>query len=167
MACVGGFHALGPVDSHREFLDADARGLRGCRDGACSKAIITDFFAAAFNPQTIPTYLHTVLALLIFGAFIAMAIAAYYHIKGRNPEFVTKMMRWGAIVTLVCMVLMMPVAHMQAQVVADEQPTKLAAMEGQYETEPVPMYLVRHRRYRERYGHWPLDSGSDLVPRRG
>lgn len=106
-----------------------------------SKAIITDFFAAAFNPQTIPTYLHTVLALLIFGAFIAMAIAAYYHIKGRNPEFVTKMMRWGAIVTLVCMVLMMPVAHMQAQVVADEQPTKLAAMEGQYETEPVPMYL--------------------------
>lgn len=26
-----------------------------------SKAIITDFFAAAFNPQTVPTYLHTVL----------------------------------------------------------------------------------------------------------
>lgn len=105
------------------------------------KAVITDFFAAAFNPQTIPTYLHTVLALIIFGAFIAMAIAAYYKLKGRNPEFVSKMLRWGAIVTLVATVLMMPVAHMQASVVAEEQPSKLAAMEGQYKTEAVPMYL--------------------------
>lgn len=106
-----------------------------------AKAVITDFFAAALNPQTVPTYLHTVIALIIFGAFVAMAIAAYYHLRGRNERFVSTTMRWGAIVALVATVLMMPVAHMQASVVAEEQPSKLAAMEGQYETEAVPLYL--------------------------
>ncbi len=106
-----------------------------------AKAVITDFFAAALNPQTVPTYLHTVIALIIFGAFVAMAIAAYYHLRGRHEHFVNVTMRWGAIVALVATVLMMPVAHMQASVVAEEQPSKLAAMEGQYETEAVPFYL--------------------------
>ncbi len=109
---------------------------------AGTKAQITDFFAAVANPETVPTYFHTVIALIIFGAFIAMGIASYYHLKGRNEQFVDKMMRWGCLVALIATVGMMPVAHMQAKVVALEQPSKLAAMEGQYETEPVPMYLM-------------------------
>ncbi|MGI6031911.1 MAG: cytochrome ubiquinol oxidase subunit I [Coriobacteriales bacterium] len=106
-----------------------------------AKAVMTDFFQAAFNPETIPTYLHTVLALIILGAFVAMAVAAYYHLHNRNEHFVKNVLRWGAIVATVAGVLMMPAAHMQAKVVSDYQPTKLAAMEGHYETESVPMYL--------------------------
>ena len=106
-----------------------------------TKAVLTDFLAAVFNEQMIPTYLHTVIAVIIFGAFVAMALAAYYHLRGRNERFVHTTMRTGVIVLLVATVLMMPVGHMQAVTVVEEQPTKLAAMEGQYETEAAPMYL--------------------------
>lgn len=108
---------------------------------ADGKAIVVDFFAAAFNPETIPTYVHTVVALVIMGAFVAFAFACYYHLRGRNERFVTNTVKFGTIVMVVATVLMMPAAHMQAKVVADEQPSKLAAMEGQYETEAVPMFL--------------------------
>lgn len=40
-----------------------------------TEAVITDFFSAAFNPSIFARYTHTVDALLIMGAFVAMAVA--------------------------------------------------------------------------------------------
>ena len=115
------------------------------------KAVLTDFAAAVFNAETIPTYLHTALAIIIFGSFVALAFAAFYHLRGRNSRFVETTLRTATVVALIATVLMMPAAHMQAKTVADEQPTKLAAMEGQYETEAMPMYL---------FGYVDTDSGT-------
>ena len=106
-----------------------------------TKAVLTDFLAAVFNEQTIPSYLHTMLAVVMFGALATMAIAAFYHLRGRNDHFVSVTMRTGTIVLLIATVLQMPVGHMQACTVVEEQPTKLAAMEGAYEAEAMPMYL--------------------------
>ena len=106
-----------------------------------TKAVLTDFLAAVFNEQTIPSYLHTMLAVVMFGALATMAIAAFYHLRGRNDHFVSVTMRTGTIVLLIATVLQMPVGHMQACTVVEEQPTKLAAMEGAYESEAMPMYL--------------------------
>ena len=58
----------------------------------CSSAVITDFFAAAFNPSIFARYTHTVDALLIMGAFVAMAVAGWYMLKGRHAEFAMKTM---------------------------------------------------------------------------
>ncbi len=105
------------------------------------KAQLTDFFAAAFNPQTIPTYLHTVLALIIMGAFVVIGVASFYKLRGQHEDFSKKAMRIGSIVALIAVVCMMPASHMQACVVAEYQPSKLAAMEGQYETKASDMTL--------------------------
>ena len=43
-----------------------------------SKAVITDFLAAAFNPSILPRYTHVIVALLILGAFVSMAVGAWY-----------------------------------------------------------------------------------------
>ncbi len=110
-------------------------------DGATGTAQLTDFLAAAFNPETLPTYAHTLLALVIMGAFTLVAIACWHKVHGRNAGFVSFALRAGAIVALVACVLMMPVSHWQAVVVAEQQPTKLAAMEGQYETGAADMTL--------------------------
>ncbi len=106
-----------------------------------SEAIITDFFAAAFNPSTLPRYGHTVLALLVMGAFITMAVAAWYMHKKVHAGAAKKMMRTGAIVGVISVIALLGSAHASAVEVWNEQPTKLAMMEGQYETQ-VPELSV-------------------------
>lgn len=109
---------------------------------AGAKAVLTNFWAAAFNPSTVARFLHTVDALLIFGAFIAIAIAAWYLLQKRHVDFAKKTISTCSIIALVTVILMMPFAHYQAIVVAQNQPEKLAAMEGQWETGPADMSLV-------------------------
>ena len=106
-----------------------------------SKAIITNFWEAAFNPSTAARYFHTVDSLLIFGAFVAMAIGAYHLLKKRNAEFGRKTLHIGAVVAVITLILMIPAAHQQAVVVAENQPTKFASMEGQWESGPAPLSL--------------------------
>lgn len=106
-----------------------------------SKAVITDFFAAALNPSLMARYSHTVVALLIVGAFVAMAVAAWYLLKGKHADFAMKTMKIGAVVGIVTTVVMLGTAHSSAVVVSEEQPTKLAMMEGMYESEAPALYL--------------------------
>lgn len=106
-----------------------------------TKAVLTDFFAAAFNPSTAARYMHTVDAILIFGAFCAIALAAYYLKKGVHLSFAKNTLRAGTLVAIVFTVLMLPTAHYQAVVVAENQPLKLAAMEAQWEDGPAALYL--------------------------
>ena len=107
-----------------------------------TQAILTDFMAAAFNATTIPRYLHTVDALLIMGAFMALAIGAWYLKKGRHTEFALKTVRVASCIALITTVLMVAFAHQSAVAVAEQQPTKFAMMEGAYETEAMPLYAI-------------------------
>ncbi len=106
-----------------------------------TEAWITDFFAAAFNPSTLPRYAHTVLALLVMGAFVTIAVAAWYMYKGRESRAAHTMLRVGSVVGIVSVVLLLGAAHTAAVEVWEEQPTKLAMMEGQYETEAPELSL--------------------------
>ena len=105
-----------------------------------TRAVMTDFFAAAFNPSTLSRYAHTVTALLIMGAFVAMAVGAYYLLKKRNEGIALKMVRTGAVVAIITSCFMLFTAHSSAVNVAEEQPTKLAMMEGMYDSEVPPLY---------------------------
>ncbi|MDR0513753.1 MAG: cytochrome ubiquinol oxidase subunit I [Coriobacteriaceae bacterium] len=107
-----------------------------------SKAVITDFFGAALNPSIFARYTHTVDSLLIMGAFIAMAVAAWYLHKGKNKDFALKTLRTGAVVAIITSCAMVVFAHASAVTVAQEQPTKFAMMEGQYDTEVPPLYIL-------------------------
>ena len=106
-----------------------------------SKAILADFFAAAFNPTTGLRYFHVITAALVMGGLVAMAIAAYYYLKGKNTDFAKKTMKTGVVVALVATCALFVSAHSTAVGVWNEQPTKLAAMEGQYEDEVPPLYF--------------------------
>lgn len=109
------------------------------------KAVITDFWAAALNPSTGARYFHTVDSLLIMGAFVSIAIGAYHVLKKKSDktvDFGKKTMRTGTIVALITLIIMVPAAHQQAVVVANEQPTKFAAMEGHFETGTVGLSII-------------------------
>ena len=106
-----------------------------------SKAVLTDFFAAAFNPTTGLRYFHVVTAALALGGLVAISIAAYHYLKGRNLHFAQKTLSTGVAVALIATCALFISAHSTAVGVWNEQPTKLAAMEGQYEDEAAPLYL--------------------------
>lgn len=106
-----------------------------------NEAVITDFFAAAFNPSTLPRYCHTVLSLIVMGSFVAIAVAAWYIHKKKHISAASTMMKLGCIVGVVGTVFLLVAAHSSAVEVWDEQPSKMAMMEGMYETE-VPDLAV-------------------------
>ena len=106
-----------------------------------SKAVITDFLGAALNPSLMSRYSHTIVALLIMGAFVAMAVSAWYLLKNKHSDFAMKTMRLGAVVGIVVSCVMLVTAHSSAVTVAEEQPSKLAMMEGMYDSEVPPLYL--------------------------
>ena len=105
-----------------------------------SKAVITDFLAAAFNPSTLPRYTHVVVALLILGAFASLAVGAWYLLRGKHADFAMQTIRVGAVVGIVASCALIVTAHSSAVEVSQEQPTKLAMMEGMYDDEVPPLY---------------------------
>ena len=106
-----------------------------------SHAVLTDFLAAAFNPTTGLRYFHTVTAALVIGGLVAVSVAAYHYLKGTHLDFAQKTIKTGLAVTLVATCALFISAHSTAVGVWEQQPTKLAAMEGQYADEVPPLYF--------------------------
>ena len=106
-----------------------------------SKAILTDFLGAAFNPTTGLRYFHVITAALVMGGLVALSVAAYNFLKGKNKDFAGKTLKTGMVVMIVATCALFVSAHSTAVGVWQEQPTKLAAMEGQYEDEVPPLYF--------------------------
>jgi cytochrome d ubiquinol oxidase subunit I len=98
------------------------------------KAVLTDFWAAAFNPSTAPRYVHTLVATLIAGAFLVAGISAWYLLKGRHLAFARRYLVTGLVVGLILSAAMPFIGHWHALEVADEQPMKMAAFESIYTT---------------------------------
>lgn len=117
-------------------------GYKIVGEGAARKAQLTDFFAAGFNPSTLPRYFHTIDAVLIVGGFVAMAIAAYYLKRGVHTDFARATMKVGIVISAVTVVLMLPMGHWQAVNVLKHQPSKLAAFEGHWDDGPVPLGII-------------------------
>ena len=68
-----------------------------------TRAVITDFLAAAAVNPSIMAALHRIrlMRCIIMGAFVAMAVAAWYLLKGKHTDFAMKTMKIGAVVGIV------------------------------------------------------------------
>lgn len=99
------------------------------------RAVLTDFWAAVFNPSTLPRYFHVVVAALITGAFIMAGVAAYHLLKNPRSAFARKAMKISVVAGLLfALAELFPSGHLHAQQVAATQPEKFAAIEGLYTT---------------------------------
>lgn len=110
-------------------------------EGMAARAEIVDFWAMVFNPSSVNRLTHTLIGAIILGGFFVMSIAAYYHLKGRHLNPARKMFDVGLVFALVGAIAAPISGHIQAETVAETQPAKLAAFEGQYETGPGDLYM--------------------------
>ncbi|MGN6183569.1 MAG: cytochrome ubiquinol oxidase subunit I, partial [Thermoanaerobaculia bacterium] len=101
---------------------------------ANGRAELTDFWAAVFNPSTLPRYTHTIASAWVCGAFLMTAIASWYFLKNRGNDVARASLKLGVIAALVSTILVFATGDRHAKQVARTQPAKFAAMEGLYST---------------------------------
>jgi cytochrome d ubiquinol oxidase subunit I len=105
-------------------------------------AKVADFWQVLFHPSSIEHITHVIVGCWMAGALLIVSVGAYYLLKKRHIEFAKSSIRIGACITLIASVLQIFSAHMLAEVIARENPTKMAAFEGVFSTEPyAPLYL--------------------------
>jgi cytochrome d ubiquinol oxidase subunit I len=106
------------------------------------RAVLENFFQAAFNPSTIVRTVHTILGGWITGALVAMAIAAWLMLKGRVPAKAALLMKASLTVFAVSAVLQLGSGHAHSVQVTRTQPEKMAAFEALWETREGAPFTV-------------------------
>lgn len=130
------------------------------------RAEIVDFWAMVFNPSTINRLTHVWLGAFVLGATFVLSISAWYLLRGRHTEFAKRSFAGGLVLATVASLCQAVSGHFNAEMVAEHQPAKLAAMEGLYETQSgAPLYLFGWPNEKERrvdYGV-AIPSGLSLL----
>lgn len=102
-------------------------------DGA---AHLTSFWGLLLNPWAGWMYLHNMSGAVITGAFVMIAVGAFYLLARKQNEYGRLFLRTGVIVgAIACIFQIFPSGDQQGKMVAFHQPVTLAAMEGQFKTE--------------------------------
>jgi cytochrome d ubiquinol oxidase subunit I len=109
------------------------------------RAVVDDMGAAMLNPSTLDRLTHTILACWIVGAFVVVAVGAWWLLRGQHTESARASLKIGIVVATLSCLLQMVAADSTARGVAHNQPTKLAAIEGLADSRPEASMALRKR----------------------
>jgi len=101
------------------------------------KFIVSDYFQAIFNPFMVNSVLHMFFATLETSLFVIGGISAWYLINQRHPEFFARSFKIVLAIAIAVAPLQIYIGHLSGEQVQHYQPTKLAAMEAQWDTIPA------------------------------
>ncbi len=133
MVCLGAHFSAVWIIVANSWMQTPAGYHIVVHDGV-PRAEVTDFWQVVFNPSTLERLSHTVCGAWCTGAFLVVSVSAWYLLKGKHLEFARKSLKVGLTVALLASLLQAVTGHASAQGVAKNQPVKLAAFEGLYET---------------------------------
>jgi cytochrome d ubiquinol oxidase subunit I len=106
------------------------------------RAEVVDFWAVVFNPSTADRLVHTLIGAVITGAFFVMSISAFYLLRRRHEEFARRSFTGALLLATVFSLAQLVSGDSNARMVARQQPAKLAAFEGHFQTGPADLSLV-------------------------
>lgn len=109
-------------------------GFKIVGEGMEARAEITDFWAMVFNPSSVERIMHVWIGAFLAGSFLVMSIAAWYLVKNKYHDFARRAFSIGLLVALISSYAQLITGHASAEVVAEYQPAKLAAMEGHFDS---------------------------------
>jgi cytochrome bd ubiquinol oxidase subunit I len=97
---------------------------------------ISNYWAVLFNSWILPQFLHTMSGAVLTGTFAMAGVGAYYLLAQQHVEFGRLFVTIGVLMGLVASVFQLwPSGDLEGSQVAVNQPTKLAAMEGLFQTQ--------------------------------
>ena len=98
------------------------------------RAEMTDFFAVLTQNTAVIAYLHTMSSAFLVSGTLVAAVSAYLMMKNMDNAVVRKTLSMGAIVTLIAGVAVSVTGDIDSKIMVKQQPMKMAAAEGLYET---------------------------------
>ncbi len=113
-------------------------------DPAPARAVMTDFWQVVFTPSFIPRLLHVFFASWTAGAALMMSVSAWYLLKKQHLDLAKANMKiaLAAFIIFACGNFF-GAGPQQAIEVTNEQPLKLASLEGLWQsTSCAPLYLA-------------------------
>lgn len=116
-------------------------GYHLVNNGGVFRAEITDFWAMVFNPSSVERLLHTLSGAWLSGAFLVVSVSAFYILKNKHIDFAKKSIKLALALAVFASLFQLFTGHKSAMGVSVNQPAKLAAFEGHFETNPAPLYL--------------------------
>ena len=124
--------------------DAWMQNPTAYRMGPHGEILLDSFWGLVLNPWILWQYLHNMIATVVTGSFVMVAVGAYYQLTGKCASHAKVFLRVGVIAGTVALVLLLfPTGDGQGRMVADHQPATLAAMEGLFETSAgAPIVLL-------------------------
>lgn len=106
------------------------------------KIMPVDWLAAIFNPSFPYRFLHMTVAAFLTTSIVVAAVGAGYVLKGQAVAFGRDMLKTGLIVAAVLTPLQIFIGDLHGLNTLEHQPTKVAAMEGNWQTSTnVPLLL--------------------------
>ncbi len=133
MVCLGAHLSAVWIVVANSWMQTPA-GYHIVTHNGVARAEITDFWQVVFNPSSMERLFHTVCGAWQTGAFLVVSVSAWYLLKKKHQEFARASLKVGLSVALVASLLQAVSGHISAQGVAKNQPAKLAAFEGLYQT---------------------------------
>jgi cytochrome bd ubiquinol oxidase subunit I len=117
-------------------------------------AELTSFAALIWNPYAWIKLFHTSMAAYTLTAFFIMGISAIQLLKGRTEEMFKRSFRIAATFGIVTSILIIVAGDLSGLQVARFQPTKLAAMESQWETEEGASFFLLQFPHLDQDDNW-------------
>ncbi len=99
--------------------------------------VVKDYFQAIFNPYMPNSVLHMVFATWETTLFVIGGISAWYILQKRHEAFFATSLKIVLTAAIIIAPLQLYIGHLSGEQVYHFQPTKLAAMEAQWETIPA------------------------------
>jgi cytochrome d ubiquinol oxidase subunit I len=99
---------------------------------------VTDFGAVLMNPNAQDKFVHTVAAGYCVGAMFMMSVSAMYLLMGRHRAVALRSMTVAASFGLASSLAVVSLGDASGVTIAQDQPMKMAAIEGMWNTEPAP-----------------------------
>ena len=103
-------------------------------DAQTGRAVLNDIGAVLFQNTAVIAFAHTMFACAITAGAAVVGIAGYKLMKSRQIDVFRPAMKASAVVILVAAVGLMVTGDMDAKIMVQQQPMKMAAAEGLYET---------------------------------
>lgn len=103
-------------------------------DSTTGRAKLTSITALFTNPVFVWGYSHVILASLLTGALVMLAVSAWHIRRGSNPEVFVRSAKVALIVLFPVSILTLMVGSHLGVIETKYQPMKVAAMEAQWDT---------------------------------
>ncbi len=101
---------------------------------AKGRAELNDFWAVITQPFAIITILHVLTAAYVVASFFVLGVSAYHILRKQHVTFFTRSFKIAAVFALIFSIALIVTGDFHGRAMSKAQPTKLAAVESQWET---------------------------------